>query len=145
MLFYKALIAVLVSTAVVSALPALGNPSELLNGLTGNLNGALENTPLGSLNLGDLIALNDLLGQILGKLEGVKNAASGVASNVVNTASGAVPEPLSGAVQSAQNAASGVVDTASNMIPTGMVNDVVSTASGAASNAVDAASNAANN
>ncbi|PIC37532.1 hypothetical protein B9Z55_016127 [Caenorhabditis nigoni] len=143
MLFYKALLAVLVSTAVVSALPGLGG--GLLNGLTGQLHGALENTPLGNLNIAELIDLEELLGQILEKLEGVKNTGSGAASGVLGTASGVIPEPVSGVVNTVQNTASGAVDTASNMIPTGMVNDVVNTASGAASNVVDAASNAANN
>ncbi|PIC37531.1 hypothetical protein B9Z55_016126 [Caenorhabditis nigoni] len=142
MLFYKALLVVLVSTAVVSALPALGNPNELLNGLTGQLHGAV---PIG--NLGELI--QQLLGQlkdikaklpiddIHNVIKDVKDTASGAASGVVDGASAVIPEPLSGVVNEVEGAASGAVDNAANMIQ--------NAASDAAGNVVDAASDAANN
>ncbi|ULT98053.1 hypothetical protein L5515_012790 [Caenorhabditis briggsae] len=75
MLFYKALLAILASTAVVWALPVLGDSNGLLNGLTGKLNGALGNTPLGNLNIAELIDLDELL-ELLEMLKEIKKNIS---------------------------------------------------------------------
>ncbi|CAO4375891.1 unnamed protein product [Caenorhabditis nigoni] len=117
MLFYKALLAVLASTAVVSALPALGNPNELLNGLTGQLYGVVGKPPL------NILKLEDIIQQLLDQLEGIKKSLpiseieTPDVNGIVNGASAMIPEPVSDALNGVKNAASDIGNDVVSMIP----------------------------
>ncbi|CAO4375890.1 unnamed protein product [Caenorhabditis nigoni] len=75
MLFYKALLAFLVSTAVVSAFPGLGILHGTLRDLTGTVGGVVHGVKgmaPGNLDLGDLVDLDELLEQLLEELEKIE-------------------------------------------------------------------------
>ncbi|CAO4375893.1 unnamed protein product [Caenorhabditis nigoni] len=138
MLFYKALLALIVSTAVVSSLPVLGSDE---------LDGVIGETPLKNLGVADT------LNRVLGQLEEIKEAIApekltqGIeipkVSAIVDGASAMIPKTVSGVVDKVKNTASGVFGTASGVVPgsvSGVVDKALNIASGAASNIKDDAS-----
>ncbi|PIC37533.1 hypothetical protein B9Z55_016128 [Caenorhabditis nigoni] len=138
MFFYKTLLAVLVSTAVVSAIPLLGSDE---------LDGVIGKTPLKNLGLGD--TLNRVLGQLGEIKEAIapEKLTQGIeipkVSAIVDGASAMIPKTVSGVVDEVKNTASGVVGTASGVIPgsvSGVVDKALNIASGAAPNIKDGAS-----
>ncbi|UMM31225.1 hypothetical protein L5515_012791 [Caenorhabditis briggsae] len=136
MLFYKALLAILASTADVWALPVLGDSNGLLNGLTGKLHGVVGKAPL------NINKLDDIFQQLLNLLEGIKHRLNILeiripeindVNGIVDGASAMIPEPVSGVVDTVQNTASGVVDTAAGVVP-GPVSDALNEVKDAAVN-----------